>query len=124
MGGRVSHGEARGRLLGYPTINVPLESERKLLPPVGVYAVRVQTPRGTYGGMMNLGPRPTFGDAKLSIEVHLFDATGDFYGARVRIDFVCRLRETRKFEGIDALVSQLRQDEGAARAALGSSEHP
>ena len=118
IGGRVTHGEQRGRLLGYPTINVPLESPRKLLPPQGVYAVRVQTPLGTFGGMMNLGPRPTFGDTTMSLEAHLFDVDANFYGNRVRIDFVERLRDTQKFEGIDALVAQLKTDESSARKSL------
>ncbi|MCC6319114.1 MAG: bifunctional riboflavin kinase/FAD synthetase [Gemmatimonadaceae bacterium] len=118
IGGRVSHGEARGRLLGFPTINVPIESSRKLIPPQGVYAVRVQSARGTFGGMMNLGPRPTFGDAATSLEVHLFDVSADFYGLRVRVDFVAHLRDTARFDGVDALVAQLRQDEVNARRAL------
>ena len=54
---------------------------RKLLPPQGVYAVRVQTPGGAHGGMLNLGPRPTFGDQAIGIEAHLFDTSGDWYGA-------------------------------------------
>ena len=116
--GRVVHGEARGRLLGFPTLNVELPSPRKLLPPEGVYAVRVQTPRGPFGGMMNLGPRPTFGDARVGIEAHLFDAAGDFYGAWVRVDFVARLRDTVRFPSVEALVEQLGRDADAARRAL------
>jgi riboflavin kinase/FMN adenylyltransferase len=118
VGGRVSHGEKRGRLLGFPTINVPLPSPRKLLPPQGVYAVRVQTPSGAYAGMLNLGPRPTFGEAEVTIEAHLFDASGDFYGARVRVDFVKWLRDTQKFADVSALVAQLQRDADAARSAL------
>lgn len=121
VGGKVAHGEARGRLLGFPTINVPLESQRKLLPPQGVYAVRVQSAHGTFGGMMNLGARPTFGDASVSLEVHLFDVTADFYGLRVRIDFVSRLRDIVKFDGVEALIAQLRRDEVDARGVLGLS---
>jgi riboflavin kinase/FMN adenylyltransferase len=68
--------------------------------------------------MMNLGPRPTFGDATTSIEAHLFDISGDFYGAHVRIDFVARLRETRKFVSAEQLSTQLAQDERDARNAL------
>ena len=68
--------------------------------------------------MMNLGPRPTFGDAVTSLEVHLFDVSGDFYGAMVRIDFVERLRETRKFTSAEQLSAQLAHDERAARNAL------
>jgi riboflavin kinase/FMN adenylyltransferase len=118
ISGTVGTGDGRGRELGFRTINLTLSSPRKLLPPAGVYAVRVQTPRGTFGGMMNLGPRPTFGDMSLTVEAHLFDADGDFYGLPVRVDVIRWLRETRKFEGPAALVSQLREDERQARSAL------
>ena len=67
---------------------------------------------------MNLGPRPTFGDSAVSLEAHLFDASGDFYGAHIRIDFVKRLRETRKFASAEQLSKQLRLDERDARNAL------
>ena len=67
---------------------------------------------------MNLGPRPTFGDPATSLEAHLFDASGDFYGVYVRIDFVRRLRETRKFASAEQLSKQLRHDESEARSAL------
>lgn len=119
--GRVAHGEGRGRLLGYPTINVALPSPRKLLPPPGVYAVRVETPAGAFGGMMNLGPRPTFGDGALSLEAHLFDADVKLYHRSVRITFVRWLRETRRFDGPEALVQQLGRDALDARAALDRS---
>jgi riboflavin kinase/FMN adenylyltransferase len=115
---RVVRGEQRGRLLGFPTLNLGPPPPRKLLPPGGVYAVRVQTPLGEFGGMMNLGPRPTFGDDRPSLEAHLFDAAGDFYGAPVSVEFVARLRETRAFSGPDALVAQLRDDAERARGAL------
>ncbi len=118
VSGKVIPGAQRGRTIGFPTINLGPPPPRKLLPPEGVYAVRVQTPRGPRGGMMNLGPRPTFGDALTSLEAHLFDATGDFYGAQVRIDFVERLRETRKFASVEELKTQLAQDERDAKNAL------
>lgn len=122
VGGYVVEGDRRGRLLGYPTINVPLPSPRKLLPPQGVYAVRVQTPRGPFDGMLNLGPRPTFGDHEVVIEVHLFGSPGDLYAARVRIDFVGRLRDTMRFDGPDALVAQLGRDADQARALLSATD--
>jgi riboflavin kinase/FMN adenylyltransferase len=68
--------------------------------------------------MLNLGGRPTFGDDRVSLEAHLFDAAGDWYGAPVRVDFVRRLRDVRRFESVDALAAQLRHDETAARDAL------
>lgn len=121
LSGRVRQGDRRGRLLGYPTINLEYPSPRKLLPPEGVYAVRVQTPAGPFAGMMNMGPRPTFGDPTLGIEAHLFDADVDLYGAYVRVEFVRRLRETRAFAGPEALIAQLGRDAEDARRALTES---
>ena len=118
VSGRVIEGAQRGRTIGFPTLNLGPPPPRKLLPPEGVYAVRVQTPAGPVGGMINLGPRPTFGDSETSLEAHLFDTTGSFYGAYVRVDFVARLRETRKFASAEQLSAQLRHDERDARNAL------
>lgn len=117
----VERGVQRGRILGYPTLNLSLPTAKKLLPPSGVYAVRAQTPLGAFGGMMNLGSRPTFGDDRLSLEAHLFDAVGDWYGARVRVDLVARLRDVRRFDGPDELRDQLRRDDEAARRVLALS---
>jgi riboflavin kinase/FMN adenylyltransferase len=116
--GTVTHGSARGRDLGYPTLNIELVSSRKLLPPHGVYAVRAQTSRGHLGGMMNLGGRPTFGELERYVEVHLFEASGDWYGESVAVDVVDRLRDTTRFATVDALIAQLARDADAARAAL------
>ena len=116
--GTVQSGDKRGRLLGFPTLNVAIGSARKLLPPHGVYAVRVEARDGAFGGMMNLGPRPTFNDSSVGLEVHLFGATGDWYGQTVRVEFVSRLRDTMKFAGPEELVSQLRTDAENARRAL------
>jgi riboflavin kinase / FMN adenylyltransferase len=116
--GPVVAGEGRGRSLGYRTVNVEPESRRKLLPPDGVYAVDVQTAQGRFGGMLNLGGRPTFDDARRTIEAHLFDAGGDFYGDVVQVGFVSRLRDTKRFDRPEALMLQLADDERAARRAL------
>jgi riboflavin kinase/FMN adenylyltransferase len=118
ISGVVVPGAQRGRALGFPTLNVSPPSPRKLLPPDGVYAVRVQTPRGAFGGMMSLGPKPTFGDNERSIEAYLFDTDGDFYGQRVRVDVIRRLRDIRTFDSPAALVAEIRRDETAARSAL------
>jgi len=118
VSGRVVPGAARGRTLGFRTLNIEPESPRKLLPPDGVYAVDVHTPRGRFGGMMNLGGRPTFGDERRTIEAHLFDAEGDFYDDLVHVRLVRRLRDTMRFDGREALMSQLAADERAARRAL------
>ena len=121
LGGTVEEGARRGRVIGFPTANVPVPSARKLLPPEGVYAVRVQTPMGPHDGMLNLGPRPTFGDNQAVVEAHLFDADLDLYGSRVRIDFVARLRDTQKFSGVEALTAQLKVDAVHARRVLAES---
>jgi riboflavin kinase/FMN adenylyltransferase len=119
VSGVVIPGAARGRLLGFRTLNLAAPPRRKLLPPEGVYAVRVVTSSGSFGGMLNLGPRPTFGETVTTLEAHLFDAEGDWYGARVRVEFVARLRETRKFPSAEALMVQLGHDEEMARVAIG-----
>jgi riboflavin kinase / FMN adenylyltransferase len=124
VSGRVVEGAQRGRTIGFPTVNLGAPPHRKLLPPEGVYAVRVQTPAGPVGGMMNLGPRPTFGDSATSLEAHLFDTSGNFYGSHIRIDFVARLRETRKFASAEQLTAQLRHDERNARHALTLLQSP
>ncbi len=116
--GRVVQGAGRGKGLGYPTLNLELASRRKLLPPHGVYAVQVEAVAGAFGGMMNLGPRPTFGDSTVTLEVHLFESGGDWYGRQVRVEFVSRLRETMTFSGPAELVKQLEIDAQNARSAL------
>jgi len=126
--GKVVRGAGRGRTIGIPTINLEPPDSRKLLPPDGVYAVRVRilepgvgilTPDSKIlGGMMNQGPRPTFGDAARTLEVHLFDFDGDLYGATVYVEWVRRLRAVQAFPSRDALVAQLEQDRQAARATL------
>lgn len=118
VSGVVRTGDQRGRTLGFPTINLPAPSARKLLPPEGVYAVRAQTPGGAFGGMMNMGPRPTFGDRTTSLEVHLFGDVGELYGAQVRVEFVARLRDTQRFPSPAALAEQLGRDAENARLAL------
>ena len=118
VSGTVVAGNSRGRQLGFATINLSPPPARKLLPPEGVYAVMVQTPLGRFGGMMNLGPRPTFGDPAVSLEAHLFEVDADLYGARVRVDFVSFLRETKRFADASELVEQLGKDREQALFAL------
>jgi len=116
--GRVGEGERRGRLLGVPTINLSELSPRKLLPPDGVYAVRVEWRGGSGGGMMNQGPRPTFQDGRRVLEAHLFDFDGDLYGEWVRIEWIQRLRDIERFGSVDQLKEQLKRDRAGAVAAL------
>ena len=122
--GTVVRGAGRGRTIGIPTINLEPPDTRKLLPPDGVYAVFVtigkrETGNGKrYGGMMNQGPRPTFGEESRTLEVHLFDFDGELYGEGVDVEWVRRLRAVQAFPSRDALVAQLERDRQAARATL------
>ena len=120
LSGTVVRGDQRGRTIGYPTANVRPGDVRKLIPAAGVYAVRAQTDDGVeLAGMMNVGRRPTFeADGATTVEVHLFDWSGDLYGRPLAVDVVARLRDERRFDGPDALVAQLGADADAARAAL------
>jgi riboflavin kinase / FMN adenylyltransferase len=117
--GKVVRGAGRGRTIGVPTLNLEPPDSRKLLPPDGVYAVRVTLDDGrTFGGMMNQGPRPTFGEQARTLEVHLFDFDGELYGETVNVEWVRRLRAVQAFPSREALVAQLEQDRQAARATL------
>ncbi len=116
--GTVERGAGRGRTIGVPTINLTSPDPRKLLPPDGVYAVRVQLPEGSVGGMMNQGARPTFGVHARGLEIHLFDYEGDLYGATVTVEWVDRLRDTQTFPSRQALVDQIERDAVAARSIL------
>ena len=117
--GRVVRGAGRGRTIGVPTLNLEQPDPRKLLPPDGVYAVRVRLrDEREFGGMMNQGPRPTFGEQARTLEVHLFDFDGELYGETVEVEWVRRLREVQAFPSREALVAQLERDRQAARATL------
>jgi riboflavin kinase/FMN adenylyltransferase len=114
--GVVARGEGRGREIGYPTANLALHDPRKLVPKRGVYATRVTIPDGTtYGGMMNIGRRPTFDEMEVTVEVHLFDFEGDLYGETLSVQFLRRLRDERKFDSPEALAMQLSEDERHCR---------
>ena len=118
VSGPVVPGERRGRVLGVPTINLEVPP-RKLLPPDGVYAVRVEWRDGVAGGMLNQGPKPTFGEGRRTLEAHLFGVARDLYGEWVRIEWVARLRDVQRFGSPAELVEQLERDRSAATAALG-----
>lgn len=116
--GEVAHGDARGRLLGFPTANVPLG--RHLEPARGVYAVQVRLADGrVVPGVANIGRRPTLGGDPVSrVEAHLFDFAGDLYGQSIEVSLLHFLREERRFAGLDELRAQIAQDCATARGAL------
>lgn len=113
VGGTVRHGRGVGHTLGFPTANIDLSQTRKMLPKEGVYAVKLSvlhSPLLTLAGMANLGPLPTFGIDKPTLEVHLLDFEGDLYGQRVEVQFQHRLRDIERFESPEGLQAQLRKD--------------
>ena len=114
----VMRGAGRGHEIGYPTVNLQAPDRRKLLPPDGVYAVRVQWASGSAGGMMHQGPRPTFREEARSLEVHLFDTNEDLYGASLKLEWIGRLRDITAFPTPKALKDQLDRDARSARNAL------
>lgn len=115
--GVVAHGDKRGRLLGFPTLNVPLGDYVR--PRFGVYATRTRLPDGRLlNGVSNLGRRPTVGGTEERLETWLFDFTGDLYGALVETELHAFVREERRFEGLDALKAQIAEDADAARVRL------
>lgn len=116
--GVVERGAGRGRTIGIPTINLAPPDARKLLPPDGVYAVWVGWRGGRWGGMMNQGPRPTFGVTARALEIHLFNFAAELYGETVKVAWVRRLRDVETFASREALVRQLERDARAARNSL------
>lgn len=115
--GVVVNGFHVGRRIGYPTANVEVASD-KLVPCDGVYAVRVDVDGVIYGGMLNIGWRPTFNGNHRTIEVHLFDFDSNIYSEHIRIYFIDFIRPERRFDSPEALVSQLAEDEQQARKVL------
>jgi riboflavin kinase/FMN adenylyltransferase len=112
--GRVVAGERRGRTLGFPTANLHVRP-RVLVPADGVYAVRVLTGGGAHPGVVNIGVRPTFGEARRTVEAHLLDWSGDLYGRWVELEFVARLRGEQRFDGPAALRVAIETDIAHAR---------
>lgn len=111
--GKVVRGRGVGRTLGFPTANVDISRSRKMLPKEGVYAVSLCADfcePTTLRGMANLGPMPTFGIEKPTLEVHLIDFDGDLYGHEVEVSFLHRLRDTVRFGSAEELRRQLQED--------------
>jgi len=113
VGGEVVHGAGRGQSLGFPTANIRAELPLPL--PAGVYVGRADIGSAVYPAVVNIGVRPTFGDSTSAVEAHLLDFSGDLYGRRIRLTFVRRLREERKFPSVEALRAQIAADVASAR---------
>ena len=113
--GVVVAGNRMGRTIGFPTANMQLYEPLKLVPMNGVYAVEVEVLGGLYKGMCNIGVRPTVDGKVRTIETHILDFNQDIYGLPVRLHFVRRIRDERKFPSLEALRAQLEKDYGEVR---------
>lgn len=108
--GKVVKGHSLGRDMGFPTANIEVSDEYKLIAAVGVYACRVEYLGKKYKGMSNIGYRPTINEGDLTIEVNIFDFDQQIYNEEITIYFVVRMRDEQKFENINALKEQLVKD--------------
>ncbi|OEH92314.1 bifunctional riboflavin kinase/FAD synthetase [Bacillus solimangrovi] len=117
--GLVVDGDKRGRTIGFPTANVQA-SDKYLMPPVGVYAVKMLVNGLWLDGVCNLGYKPTFHDDKVEpiLEVHVFDFNADIYGKTVTVKWLQRIREEKKFTNVDELIIQIKEDKAKAEKIL------
>jgi riboflavin kinase/FMN adenylyltransferase len=116
--GKVVKGKQLGRTIGYPTANIEVENSFKLIPQDGVYAVWVWYNKARFGGMLNIGNNPSVAGKGRSIEVNIFDFEKEIYTEMLKIEFVSKLRNEEKFNGLDALKAQLHLDKQNALAIL------
>ena len=118
MQGGVVSGYHVGTKIGYPTANIQVNAD-KLVPKDGAYAVRVRVADREYVGMLNIGVRPTLNNGtNKSIEVHILDFDGDLYGKSIYMEFLKFIRKEQKFDSIDSLRAQLKEDENVCRKLL------
>jgi riboflavin kinase/FMN adenylyltransferase len=121
--GTVVRGLSRGRKLGYPTANLAVRAEPS--PVTGVLAAWARIGDGPWlPSVTNLGRRPVVDGKETLLEVHFFDFDEDLYGQRLDVQFVAKLRDELDFEGLEALVDQMKQDEAAARDCLAAADVP
>ena len=114
--GRVVRGDGLGRQLGFPTANI--NDENQIHPPNGVYAIRAKLENRLYGGILNMGMRPTVDGLNYQIEAHLFNFNEDVYGREIEIFFIKKVRDEQKFPDMDRLVNQINHDVEIARSML------
>lgn len=120
--GKVMKGKRIGKQLGFPTANIDVSDENKLIPFTGVYAVRVEIENRWHNGMLNIGVRPTIEEQvhSFTIEVHILDFNKDIYGKDIRLQFVERIRDEKKFKNADELIEQLKLDRIETNLILGN----
>lgn len=121
LSGTIVKGKQLGRTIGYPTANIQIPEEYKLVPANGVYAVQVLYQGQSYGGMLNIGTRPTVDGTFRTIEVNIFEFDKEIYGEKLTVQFVQKIRNEQKFNGIVELKAQLVEDKIVALDILRST---
>ena len=121
IGGNIVEGKSRGKKIGFPTANIKVEENYKIIPKNGVYFVSCKIRNVQKFGMMNIGFNPTFGNKKLTIEVNIFDFEQDIYGENIRIEFIKFIRNEIKFQNIDELIKQIKIDRETCKSYMNST---
>ena len=109
--GTVVKGKQLGRTIGYPTANIHIAEDYKLIPAIGIYVVKIKVKNNDYYGMLSIGTNPTVGGTQRTIEVFIFDFNHDIYDEEITVYFLTKIREEQHFESIDLLVEALKEDE-------------
>jgi len=123
LSGTVVKGKQLGRTIGFPTANISLEEDYKLVPQNGVYVVQAEIDGNIIYGMMNIGFNPTVQGKQKTIEVHLFDFDTDIYNRKIQVAILQRIRSEKKFESIELLTKQLEEDRNFSRNYLQNLEN-
>lgn len=118
LNGIVVKGQQIGRSIGFPTANIHVPNDYKLIPKDGVYAVEARVEDQIFKAMLNIGNRPTVDGTRKTVETHLFDFQGDLYNKLITVYFRAFIREERKFENLEALKAQLKLDQKSAKSLL------
>jgi riboflavin kinase/FMN adenylyltransferase len=118
MNGRVVRGDKLGRVLGYPTANIDIDSNDKLIPAYGIYAVTVEHESERLKGMLYIGNRPTVDGSKMAIEVNIFDFDKEIYGENLKVNLIATIRKDAKFDDLETLKKQMQVDKLQAIKAL------
>ncbi|MCK5638936.1 MAG: bifunctional riboflavin kinase/FAD synthetase [Flavobacteriaceae bacterium] len=113
--GEIVKGKGLGRKLNFPTVNLSIKEDNKLIPKTGVYIIKTEINKKTVFGIMNIGFRPTVDGKNQTIEIHLLDFNADLYGKKMQIEILKRLRDEQKFNSLDELILQIKMDEEIAR---------
>ena len=121
LNGKVIKGNGVGRTIKYPTANIEIKEIYKLIPPKGVYLVKIYLGENEFSGMMNIGNRPTINGLNQTIEVHIFDFDKDIYGKNLKVCFLKKIRKEKKFDSLPSLKRQLKKDEENCKRIL--AEH-